>query len=116
MNVTGINVFKTEFPREISDIAVSLEELCGKKVSRTKLVGAIAEKIFKKLSNSSEADLIKKYKSKSNVLGKMLKVICAEESFFARAVDINENAELTVLKDTGELVTLNSGEVSIKLN
>ncbi len=112
----GINVLKTDFPEEISDIAVSLEEISGKKISRAKLLARVAEKLLKKLPCLSGEELIEKYQSKSNVLGKTVKVTRGEESFFAKAVDINENAELVVVKDTGETLVLNSGDVSIKLS
>ena len=39
-------------------------------------------------------------------------VLHKKRLFFARAVDINEKAELIVVKDTGETLALNSGEVS----
>ncbi|MBQ7332742.1 MAG: biotin--[Clostridia bacterium] len=111
----GINVLKTDFPKEISDIAISLEEASGEKYSRAALIAHIAEKILGKMRELSEKELIEKYKSKSNVIGKTVKVTSGYESFFAEAVDINEKAELVVKKHTGETVVLNSGEISIKL-
>ncbi len=111
----GINVLKTDFPKEISDIAVSLEEASGEKISRSRLVAAITEKILKRLPTLSEKELIEKYKSKSNLLGKTLEVLRQDGSFFAKAVDINEKAELIVVKASGERIALNSGEVSAKI-
>ena len=49
------------------------------------------------------------------MIGKTVKVTRGDESFFARAVDINEKAELVVVKETGEVLALNSGEVSAKI-
>ena len=111
----GINVLKADFPKEISDIAISLEEATGKAYSRAEIAARVAEKIIKELPHRSPSQLIEKYKSKSNVLGKTVKVTRGDESFFARAVDINEKAELVVVKETGEVLALNSGEVSAKI-
>ena len=111
----GINVLKSDFPKEISDIAISLEDITGKALSRAEIVARIAEKIFKSLPERSHRELIEKYKSKSNVLEKTLRVMRGDEAFFARAVDINEKAELIVVKETGERIALNSGEVSTKI-
>ena len=110
----GINVLKTGFPKEISDIAVSLEEATGKRFSRAELVARVTEKLIKELPQRTSRELIEKYKYKSNVLGKRVLVTRGDESFFAKAVDINEKAELVVLSDTGESVRLNSGEVSVR--
>ena len=112
----GINALKTDFPVEISAIATSLEDVIGKKISRSLLVAKLAEKLIKKLPTLSNNELIEKYKSKSNVIGKRIKVNRGEESFFALALDVNERAELVVKKDTGEVIALNSGEVSVGLN
>ncbi len=111
----GINVLKANFPKEISDIAVSLEDVAGKAFSRSEITARVAEKIIKALPSRSPDELIGKYKSKSNLLGKTVKVTRGDDSFFARAVDINEKAELIVAKETGEKIALNSGEVSAKI-
>ena len=111
----GINVLKAELPKEISDIAVSLEDATGKVFSRAEIVARIAKKIIEDLPLRTHAELIEKYKSKSNLLGKTVKVTRGNESFFARAIDINDKAELIVKTDTGGIVALNSGEVSAKI-
>ena len=111
----GINVLKTVFPEEIADIAISLEDATGKAFSRAEIVARVAFKMISELPMRSTCELIEKYKSKSNLLGKKVKVTRGNESFFARAVDINEKAELIVETDTGDLIALNSGEVSAKI-
>jgi BirA family biotin operon repressor/biotin-[acetyl-CoA-carboxylase] ligase len=111
----GINVLKADFPKELSDIAISLEDATGKAYSRAEIAARIAAKIIKELPRRSPSQLIEKYKSKSNVLGKTVKVTRGNEAFFARAVDINEKAELIAIKENGEKTVLNSGEVSAKI-
>lgn len=112
----GINVLKTDFPKELSGIASSVEEVTGLEISRTELASLLCSKIMKNLHLLSSGELIERYRKKLNVLGKRVKVLRGEESYFARALDINERAELIVEKENGELYTLNSGEVSIALN
>ena len=111
----GINVLKTDFPKEIADIAISLEDAIGKVFSRAEIVANVAKKIIKELPMRSGEELIRTYKLKSNLLGKTVKVIRGNESFFARAIDINEKAELIVESETGERIALNSGEISAKI-
>ena len=57
---------------------------------------------------------MKYYRKKSNVLGKSITVYYGNESYDARAVEIDDNAALVVETENGRK-TLNSGEVSIKL-
>lgn len=111
----GINVLKTQFSEGISGIATSLEAASGKKISRAELAARIVEKILKKLPDIPESELIEKYKAKSNLLGRELRVTRGDEVFFAKAVDINEKAELIVIDERGEKIALNSGEVSAKI-
>ena len=111
----GINVLKADFPEEIANIAISLEEATGIAFSRAKIVALVAKKLIKELSLRAPDELIRKYKSKSNLLGKTVRVTRGNESFFARAIDINEKAELIVESETGERIALNSGEVSAKI-
>lgn len=111
----GINVLKTDFSAEVAKIATSVEDVSGKRISRAELIAKITEKILKKLPATPEWELMREYKSKSNLLGKELKITRGTESFFARAVDINDMAELIVVKESGEKIALNSGEVSAKI-
>lgn len=109
----GLNVFRTDFPKELGSIATSLEDIIGKKLSRADLACGIVKELLDNLPRLTSPTLIADYKEKSNVLGKEITVIRGAEIFDAVALNINEKAELIVSRG-GELITLSSGEVSIK--
>lgn len=110
----GINVFGTEFPDSIKNIATSIEKETGKIISRNEL----AVEILNNLSNIQEAikdkTYLDYYREKSNVIGKNVLVINGDNKFNAKAICIDDNAALIVETEDG-MRTLNSGEVSIKI-
>lgn len=115
----GINIennpeaFKGEVSKVAGGILDSSEE---KNVSRIELASFIAGEVLNIL-DSDEALAIEEYKKLSFIIGQTVKVrplsSINEESYFAKAVDINENAELVVELEDKTRRTLISGEVSL---
>ena len=58
---------------------------------------------------------MQKYKQKSCILGKEIFVLRNETKTKATVLDIDEKAGLVVKYENGEVETLSSGEVSIRL-
>lgn len=104
----GINVHTTEFPPEISDIATSIERECGIRASRNRLIAEILNEI------DNDTDIINEYRRRSNVLGKRIRVISAEEEFFAFAEEIDDSGALLVKTEDG-IKKIYAGEVSIRI-
>ncbi|WIF95647.1 biotin--[acetyl-CoA-carboxylase] ligase [Caminicella sporogenes] len=114
----GINVNIDEFPDEIKEVATSLKKVAGKEISRKEIVINIVRE-FEKLYYSfietgSLKETVEICKRKSATLGKTVKIINKSETIIAEAVDINDEGELLVRKENGEIISVISGEVSVR--
>lgn len=108
----GINIYEpTEgFPDELKNIATSL--LSEKKDNiRNILTAEILKNIHDLYINFNDKSFINSYKSHSLVIGKEIKY----QEKTAKAIDIDENCHLIVKDDLGNINTLKSGEISIKI-
>ncbi len=109
----GVNLFYPEngFPEDLKEIAGSLlsEEKDG-------VFNKLTEEIIKEflLLYNSHTDYLSEYKSRSNILGKEIEYLENGRVYTAKAVDIDEKAELVVIKN-GKKLCLNSGEVKINM-
>ncbi len=112
----GINIFKSPFPVDISDIAISLEEIIEKReIDRNLIISSVVNKFYDLIHNHSENDLVERYKSLSFMLDKTITVISADGDYTAKVLDIDSIAQLVIQKQNGEVLSLNSGEISIIL-
>lgn len=115
----GIN-FNTpseSFPDEITDRASSvfMDDTFG--VTRNQLTAQLIIEIDECMNDIENDEIIKYYRNKSLVLGKMLEITYfgQEKPIQGKAVDIDRNGFLIIETKNG-LLTLNSGEVSIRQN
>lgn len=113
----GINVKTIDFSPEISDIATSLQKE-GYNLSRVDIVKNILEQFEKlyieyvKNDNKKETiDICRKY---SAVIGKQIYTIRGENKELVTCLDLDENGNLIVKKDDGNIVRIMSGEISIR--
>ena len=109
----GLNCFPegTVFPEELSNIAVGIPMDSEK---RQILRDALVEEL-RAIGDGSAPDWYLYYRERSVVLGKRIKVMpSGKESYFATVRDIEVSGTLTVETDSGEYVTLGSGEISIR--
>lgn len=115
----GINVKENkETPEELKQIATSISEQCNNaKINRAELAAHICGETLKILCEDNNK-VIDEYKTLSFLIGKQVTVfpIIGDEksSYNAKVIDIDDKAGLVVKKDNDTIVTLNSGEVSIK--
>ncbi len=108
----GINLYKRDFPSDISSIAISLEQACGARISREKLAAALTEEIYRKKRFD---EVISEYRKRSSVIGERITVRrIGGEAFEATAEQILENGALLVRRESGEYEELISAEVSIR--
>ncbi len=129
--IIGIGLNTGKVADEISDIAISIEEILNKsentnnenKISqnlRNNLISEILnnfEEIYLSCTDTSRSEnpkIINEYKKQLFFLNKEVTVI-GQETFKAKAIDLNEKGELIIKNKQDELITLNSGEISIKL-
>ena len=106
----GINVYQSDMPSEISNIATSL--FSEEKAVRNELIARILDIFYSYYANGNS--FIEKYKKYSVVTKKRITVIRGNESFEATAIGINDDCSLSVLFDSGETIALSSGEISIR--
>lgn len=107
----GLNMTTTYFPEDISDIAGALKT----DVSKEQMIAKITENLLNLCSDISDKSFIERYKSRSVVLGKEIVYSCGEEKKTGIATDIDKFGGLVVQTETGDLITLSSGEISVRL-
>ena len=118
----GINVYKTALPDEISEIAVSLEEVTGNRISREELIAKIIGEFLcsasggELLCGAGSGELLSSYREHSLTLGKDIKVkpLFGEE-YRARAIGIADDYSLLVKRKDGTEERIFSGEVSTEI-
>ena len=115
----NVNISRKEFPKELRDIAASLSEMNGGKISRVQFFRAVLEefdKIYRRVNESGFDEVFVRWKKYNITLGKKVRVTSAingGESFTGQAVDLNSEGALIVQTDEG-LKTVYSGYVSIR--
>lgn len=108
----GINLFTSDFPDEIANIAASLS-LDGANVN---LIAAnIANELFAFSEKLSTREFIPEYRRYSYVTGKDIFFIQGEKTTNAHALDIDDDGGLVVLLENGEKTTLRGGEISVRV-
>lgn len=115
---TGINVNQEDFQEDISDIATSLKRESGKVHSRENLVKCIC-KLFDNyfgmfMESKDLSGILEEYNSRLISAGRKVKVLDPKEEFIGEALGINASGELLVKKESGEVVTVYAGEVSVR--
>lgn len=114
----GINVysFKDELPEDIKNIAGSLS--CDN-IDINELSSEIVYQLYKNCYsiNFLWDDILKTYKNHCNLLGKEVCVIDKfnHNDYYARVLDIDDEAALVIELDDGSVKKLNSGEISVKM-
>lgn len=103
-SVIGIGVnLNNEIPKELSGIAVTAKELINREIDTDEFIDRLIENLYEDYS-------MDEYRSKNIVLGKEIKVIEGEKTYYAKAAGIADNGNL-ILSD-GRI--LSYGEVSIR--
>lgn len=114
----GINVKQQDFESEIADKATSIEKACGTKISRCKLIAEIM-KAFEGyyedfVKNGNLLYIKEEYEKNLANCGRKVCVLDPKGEFTGTAKGINDNGELLVEKEDGQLVTVYAGEVSVR--
>jgi BirA family biotin operon repressor/biotin-[acetyl-CoA-carboxylase] ligase len=113
---TGINFSITQFPDELSNIAGSIFNVEKPQSIRNELIGEYLKEFFEIYNSKNTEDLIEEYKNASFVLGKNITFVKNNETIEAKAININNKGELVVELKSKEIISLFSGEISIKIN
>ena len=112
----GVNVGQMSFPPELQEIATSIGNECGAPVSRSRLIAEIVNQTAALYGDLETGSFMNENRSRSVVLGKMITVLSGQEPYRATAEDIDDQGRLVIVREDGRRETLNSGEISIRLN
>ena len=111
----GINVDTKDFPEEISSVAGSL--FCEKPKDSpitSILVAEVLNNISKCMKSMTDKTYLEEYRRRSFLIGKDILVLKGKDTFYAKAIEIDEKARLIVEYDDKTTEALNSGEVSVR--
>ena len=107
----GVNISTVEFPDDIASRAGSL----GVEIDREIFVARIVKKLIDFSKNIDDKSYLDYYRKKSYVIGKEIKFYENNVEHFAKAIGIDDNANL-IVNENGETKKLSSGEITIRLN
>lgn len=110
----GVNCCQTVFPPELQEIATSLAMLTGSPVSRERLAAAMIA-TFSDMDRAllpGRADIMKTYRAQCITLGQDVVLLPSGQT--GRALDVDDSGALLVEKPDGSLLTVASGEVSVR--
>lgn len=105
----GVNISTTEFPDDIGTRAGSL----GEEIDRNLFVAKVTEKMIAFAADIEDRTYLDYYRKKSCVIGKEIKYYENNVEHFAKAIGIDDNANLTVIEN-GETKNLSSGEITVR--
>ena len=108
----GINI-ANDFSEELKDIATCLQDHCDFDGTAGELGQEIC-RIFETLMQKEKPQLIAEYKSHLRNLNRKVRVLKGQDEIIGTCTDLNEKGELLIQTAQGELITVHSGEVSIR--
>lgn len=102
----GINV-NNELPPELRQIAVSMREILGNRLSLQTVKKAL-------IANLQKSFTINDYKNYIDWFGKEVVLRTDKESYTATALDVTADGRLVIVRD-GKIIEISSAEVSLRL-
>lgn len=112
----GINVSapKNGFPDELRDIAgaVFSQAQCD---GKNRLAAEILNRFMEHYKNPHQTDYVCSYRKRSLVIGKEIRFMSSGSLKKAVALDIDDDCRLIIRDEDGNIKTLSSGEISIRL-
>lgn len=112
----NVNISAEEMPDDIKDIAISLSQISGKKVSRLNLLNKILyhlEQLYIISQEKGFAPIFDEWRKYSITLNQSIRVIGTNETLEGVAVDIDEDGALLV-NINGQIKRVLAGDVSIR--
>ena len=108
----GLNISTAEgaFPNELASVAGSINP---EKVSRNLIAAKIINEVLAVYTDGDEISLMEEYRNRCFLIGKDITYYRNGQVRNGRAVDVNDQGNLVIEKNNGEIEVLNSGEVSL---
>lgn len=110
----GLNVLRAELPKELTDIASSIEEVTGGRVDRGLLISEIVSELERGIGNFASAEVVEEYRRRSFLVGREVTVHKLGGAYSARVVGIGDDMSLKLLLPDGTREDLITGEVSVR--
>lgn len=116
----GINIstMKEDFPEAVQAIATSVEDITHQYCDRNALIAEIINQLenyyLELIFNNNKKSIVDMYRKNLSMLGENIIVIQGNTSYLARAMDIDDNAQLIIEDEDGNTKVINSGEISIR--
>ena len=115
----GINIYPPEngYPEEFAYKTTNLKEFTDSFPDdfKNKLLSKFLEEFFSIYENLENKEYVKEYRDSSCVTGKEIEILSGEHKGYASAIEIDDDANLLVKLKNGEIVSLSSGDISIRL-
>lgn len=111
--IIGIGINVTFVPEEVQDMATSLTAATGKAVDPA-IVAAALIQAFAGMELSKKEGLMRRYSADCITLNRQVQVIKADGILYGKALSLTEDGSLKVALNSGETITVSSGEVSVR--
>ncbi|HIQ99759.1 MAG TPA: biotin--[acetyl-CoA-carboxylase] ligase [Candidatus Scybalocola faecavium] len=113
----GFNAYTPEggFPENIESIAGSIF-LRRENDGKNRLAAEFLNHFMDLYSCRDDHAYVEKYRQRSLVLGKRIRILSPSGTIFATALDVDDQCRLVVRYDDGSTQALSSGEISIRLS
>lgn len=117
----GINLFTDSFPAELESIATSFFDGSASDGEKLGVLCRTAELLacelcdLKKMIDGDDLSYMDEYRRASAVLGRRVSYVKEGVEHFGEAVAVDDLGRLSVREDSGEMITLSGGEISLFL-
>jgi len=111
-----VNMPAREFPKEIRDVSTSIMIALGRRVNRAELLRrfmAEFELCYDRFVSAERAGLLDEWRELSGMLGRRVRITTLTGTADGIAEDIDAAGRLLVRQDSGETMTVMSGDVTI---
>lgn len=112
----GINLYPSEFPKDIADTAGALLNTRSDDLTREALTATVAGELLSITDVLKDGGFMNEYRENSAILGKEIRYIQNGVSLSGVATHIDERGYLHVRDAEGEIHILSSGEISVRFN
>lgn len=112
----GVNVGPMDFPEELRDIATSVSNECGERISRSLFCAELLNEINALYPQLESGAFMEESRARSNVIGRDVFVLRGNERYPAHVVNIDDDGSLVVRTADGQQETLHSGEISLRFS
>ena len=111
------NFTKQQLPQELQQIAIDLQEVLGKTISRVELFAEVCRQLelaYEEVTRIGFTDILDEWRQNSITLNQEVTVLGIKENYEGRAVNIDDEGALLVQSE-GELKTVLAGDVSVRV-